>query len=64
VTALLLLRLQVMVFVHYTSGDGATHAWQSIWLVPAMMSGVLLILFAAVFEDTAPPAAVANATIV
>lgn len=47
---------------YYTSSDGATHAWQSIWLVPAMMSGVLLILFAAVFKDTAPPAAVATAT--
>ncbi len=42
---------------HYTSVDGATHAWQNIWLVPAVMSAVLIFVFAFLFTDKPPPAA-------
>ena len=41
---------------HYTSAGGAAHAWQSIWLVPAVMSAVLIFVFAGLFTDK-PPAA-------
>jgi MFS family permease len=36
---------------HYTSNAGATHAWSSIWLVPATMSAVLIPVFAVLFKD-------------
>ncbi len=35
----------------YTAAGGATHAWQSIWLVPAAMSAVLIVVFALLFKD-------------
>lgn len=41
---------------HYTSGG--VHAWQSIWLIPAVMSGVMLLAFALLFKDKAEPAPV------
>lgn len=41
---------------HYTNAGGATHNWSSIWLVPAVMSAVLIFVFAVLFKDTAPPA--------
>ncbi len=34
---------------HYASG--ATHAWKNIWLVPAIMSAVLIVVFAVLFKD-------------
>jgi nucleoside transporter len=34
---------------HYATGD--THAWKSIWLVPAVMSAVLIVVFAVLFKD-------------
>jgi nucleoside transporter len=42
---------------HYTSAGGATHAWQSIWLVPTVMSAVLIFVFAALFKDKPPATA-------
>ena len=36
---------------HYTAGGGATHAWQSIWLIPAIMSAVMIAAFAVLFKD-------------
>lgn len=41
---------------HYTTNGGATHAWSSIWLVPAVMSAVLIVVFAVLFKDGTPPA--------
>ncbi len=41
---------------HYTAAGGATHTWSSIWLVPAVMSIVLIFVFAVLFKDNAPPA--------
>lgn len=41
---------------HYTSTGGAAHAWSSIWLVPAVMSVVLIFVFAVLFKDNVPPA--------
>jgi len=35
---------------HYTASGGA-HAWQNIWLVPAVMSAVLIFVFAVLFKD-------------
>jgi nucleoside transporter len=40
---------------HYTNVGGATHNWPSIWLVPAVMSAVLIFVFAVLFKDSAPP---------
>jgi MFS family permease len=44
----------------YTTADGVKD-WQTIWLVPAGMAGVVLVLFALFFRDTreAPVAEVA-----
>lgn len=39
---------------HYTATGGATHNWSSIWLVPAVMSAVLIFVFAVLFKDNAP----------
>ena len=33
----------------YTVGDG--HAWQSIWLIPAVIAGAVFIIFAVFFKD-------------
>jgi nucleoside transporter len=41
---------------HCTSNGGATHAWSSIWLAPAAMSAVLILVFAVLFKDRTPPA--------
>ncbi|MEI6540002.1 MAG: MFS transporter, partial [Planctomycetota bacterium] len=35
----------------YTSSDGATHAWQNIWLIPAVMSAILIVVFAILFKE-------------
>jgi hypothetical protein len=43
--------LSGMVGQHYTSNAGATHAWSSIWLVPAAMSALLIPVFAVLFKD-------------
>ena len=40
---------------HYTNTGGATHNWSGIWLVPAAMSAVLIVVFAVLFKDSAPP---------
>jgi nucleoside transporter len=40
---------------HYTNADGVTHNWSSIWLVPAVMSAVLIVVFAVLFKDSTPP---------
>ena len=40
---------------HYTNAGGATHNWSSIWLVPAVMSAVLIFVFAMLFKDNTPP---------
>jgi len=37
----------------YATSGGAGHDWQDIWLVPAAMAGVVLILFALFFKSTA-----------
>ena len=34
---------------HYTRGE--THSWQEIWLIPAVMSGVLVAVFALLFNE-------------
>ena len=47
---------------HYTAAGGATHAWQSIWLVPAVMSAVLIPIFALLFNDRPDPVAEAPQT--
>ncbi|KAF0177233.1 MAG: Nucleoside H+ symporter [Limisphaerales bacterium] len=39
---------------HYTNAGGATHNWSSIWLVPAVMSAVLIFVFAVLFKDNPP----------
>ena len=39
---------------HYTNAVDATHAWQNIWLVPAVMSAVLIFVFAVLFKDRPP----------
>ena len=36
---------------HYTNAVDKTHAWQNIWLVPAVMSAVLIVIFAVLFKD-------------
>ena len=36
---------------HYTNAGGATHNWSGIWLVPAVMSAVLIFVFAVLFKD-------------
>ncbi len=36
---------------HYTNAADKTHAWQNIWLVPAVMSAVLIVIFAVLFKD-------------
>jgi MFS family permease len=36
----------------YALPGGAGHDWQSIWLVPAAMAGVVLVLFAVFFRST------------
>ncbi len=41
---------------HYTTNGGATHHWSSIWLVPAVMSAVLIVVFAVIFRDDKSPA--------
>jgi nucleoside transporter len=33
---------------------GATHDWQPIWLIPAAMGAVLVIVFALLFKDSSP----------
>jgi len=38
---------------HYTTADG-THAWESIWLIPASMAAVVLVLFVLMFRDDTP----------
>lgn len=30
---------------------GATHAWQNIWLIPAVMSAILIVVFAILFKE-------------
>jgi nucleoside transporter len=35
---------------YYTTGSGA-HDWQSFWLVPAAAAGVVMVLFAVMFND-------------
>ena len=42
---------------HYTHAGGLTHAWSNIWLVPAVMSAVLIFVFAVLFKDRTPEAA-------
>jgi nucleoside transporter len=42
---------------HYTTpvdSTTVTHAWREIWLLPAALSAVLLVLFALLFTDRAP----------
>lgn len=45
----------------YTGETGA-HAWQNIWLVPAVMSAVLLVVFAVFFKDRVRASAAVQAT--
>ncbi|MBM3829106.1 MAG: MFS transporter [Verrucomicrobia bacterium] len=45
---------------HYTTNGGATHAWSEIWLVPAVMSAALIVVFAILFRET-PATLPANA---
>ena len=42
-------------YTHVESGGNALHYWESIWLVPAVMSVVLFLVFAALFKDRLPP---------
>ena len=37
-----------------TDGEVTTHAWQTIWIIPAIMAGVIILLFAFFFQN--PPA--------
>jgi nucleoside transporter len=41
----------VDLFAHTTAGGAMTHAWTSIWLVPAACSAVVLVLFFFTFTD-------------
>lgn len=43
--------MQLSGFVVDAFRDGSAHDWQRIWLVPAAVAGVVLILFAALFRD-------------
>ena len=36
---------------HYTNAADNSHAWKNIWLVPAVMSAVLIVIFAVLFKD-------------
>jgi MFS family permease len=38
-----------LVAERYTSGDG--HNWRNIWIVPAVISGIVFILYALLFKD-------------
>jgi len=38
----------------YRAGDG--HDWPSIWIVPAVIAGAILVAFAVLFRDRPPPA--------
>ncbi len=38
---------------HYARGT--THAWQQIWLIPAAMSAVLVVVFALMFHERPEP---------
>jgi hypothetical protein len=35
--------------------DQNTHVWQSIWLVPAVASAVVLVIFAVLFREKEAP---------
>ena len=35
---------------HYTATDG-THAWNAIWMIPAAMAAIVLVLFAMTFKE-------------
>jgi hypothetical protein len=35
--------------------DQNTHGWQSIWLVPAVASAVVLVIFAVLFREKEEP---------
>ena len=41
----------VDVFAHTTASGATTHAWTSIWLIPAAFSAVVLLLFFFTFSD-------------
>lgn len=41
--------LSGVVGAHYKQGD--THSWQEIWLIPAAMSAVLIVVFAVLFKE-------------
>ena len=38
------------------AGGSVAHDWARIWAIPALMSGAVLIAFAALFRDEAPVA--------
>ena len=38
---------------HYAQGK--THSWQEIWLIPAAMSAVLVVVFAFLFHEQHEP---------
>jgi len=50
-------------FVDMYARAGGGHDWQRVWMVPAAMAGVVLVIFALLFQyrEDAPPAAAAAA---
>ena len=45
-----------VVEAYATRGDVVTHAWRSIWIVPAIGAAAVLVLFAVLFREKAAPA--------
>jgi MFS family permease len=45
-----------VVEAYATRGDVVTHAWRSIWIVPAVGAAAVLVLFAVLFREKAAPA--------